>query len=128
MRQEGSNSGLNTCRAASRRIVAAVMIIASHAAGVTIFDGSLLESGSVTGFMIHPLTRSDYIHDKEIAGGAWPPKEAAFQGGVRVQRATTGRYLIFWRDRQMLSSIVGFQSVRRAFTGSMEAARCAGMR
>jgi len=48
MRQEGANSGLSTCRLASSKIVAAVNIIASQAAGATIFDGSLAKSGSVT--------------------------------------------------------------------------------
>jgi hypothetical protein len=39
-RQEGSNSGLNTCRLASRRIVEAASMTASQAAGILIFDGS----------------------------------------------------------------------------------------
>src|SRR5437016_14069091 len=40
MCQEGANSGLKTCRLASSRTVAVVIMIASQAAGATIVDGA----------------------------------------------------------------------------------------
>jgi hypothetical protein len=49
MRQEGSNSGLNTWRLARNKIVAAVIRMATQAAGATIFEVSVTRSGSVMG-------------------------------------------------------------------------------
>jgi hypothetical protein len=47
-RQEGENSGLNTCKAANRMSVAPVARIATHAAGPAICDTSLV---AATGFV-----------------------------------------------------------------------------
>src|ERR1022692_5301219 len=57
-RHEGENSGLNTCKAASSKIVTKVVVIANHAAGPATCDGLCVGTAFVIVVVIPSSQRS----------------------------------------------------------------------